>query len=102
MCSLLRVVLILICTCNVNSQASMKLICKTCGDTVNEYCCQFHNSCCDFTSTTGCPPPSSIETRTACRNPIRCVVSSQCPALKQCCRTTLCGVACTDTIFRDY
>ncbi|KAF2883488.1 hypothetical protein ILUMI_22661 [Ignelater luminosus] len=86
----------------VNTQDNIQSICTFCGDSVNEYCCQYYNSCCDFINPSGCPPPTSPETRKACRNPIRCSTSAECPSTKLCCRTSLCGATCTDLIFTGY
>ncbi|KAK4873316.1 hypothetical protein RN001_015345 [Aquatica leii] len=92
----------LILIASVFAQDNIESICRICGDVVNEYCCQYYNSCCDFINPTGCPPPTSPETRKACQNPIRCTSTSQCSSPKQCCRTTVCGSTCIESIFDGY
>ncbi|KAF5297371.1 hypothetical protein FQR65_LT01301 [Abscondita terminalis] len=85
------------------AQDNIESICRICGDVVNEYCCQYHNRCCDFINPTGCPPPTSPETREACKNPVRCTSTSQCSmSSKQCCRTTLCGTTCVQSTSDGY
>ncbi|KAJ3661321.1 hypothetical protein Zmor_006606 [Zophobas morio] len=79
----------------ISQDNSIEMICKSCGDAVNEYCCKYYKSCCEYINPSGCPTPSSPEARKSCRGfAATCRSNADCPRYKQCCDTFICGAIC--------
>ncbi|XP_018562964.1 uncharacterized protein LOC108904774 [Anoplophora glabripennis] len=83
----------------ISQNNEIDMICKACGDVVNNYCCRYYKRCCDYINPSGCPTPSSPEARAYCRSPLRCRSSFDCPYDRRCCPTSDCGNSCTNFIF---
>ncbi|CAH0546731.1 unnamed protein product [Brassicogethes aeneus] len=61
------------------------------NDVVSDYCCRYYRRCCQYVRPSGCPVPSSPESRASCRRPQKCRNDLDCLSPRMCCPSSVCG-----------